>query len=124
MSEPVILVVDDEEELREILTVILEKMPCKVQLATNGSEGLHLVKSQNFDAVLSDINMPIMTGLDMISEIRNSGCNIPVVILTGYSEAEKIQRAKELGVIDYLSKPFRPQDILKVMQKTVQVKRS
>lgn len=122
MSKPVILVVDDEEELREILTLILEKMPCTVQLAANGSEGLHLIKTQQIDAVLSDINMPVMNGLDMISEIRSAGSDIPVVILSGYSEAQKIQRAKELGVIDYLFKPFRPQDILKVMEKTIQIK--
>ncbi|PLY07883.1 MAG: hypothetical protein C0625_04040 [Arcobacter sp.] len=102
-----ILFVEDEEDLIEIITDTLIKINANFLTAKNGEEALKIIKKEvNIDVIVTDINMPVMNGLLMIEKLRNNNNDIPVIIMSAHTENEYIDRAKELGVDNYLLKPF------------------
>ncbi len=75
--------------------------------AKNGQEALELIEqNRDIDIIVTDINMPVMNGLKMIEELKKRGFNIPVIIMSAHTETDFINKAKELGVDNYLLKPF------------------
>jgi len=102
-----ILFVEDEPDLLNIISDTLNKLGANFITANNGKEGLKaLEENPDVDLVVTDINMPIMNGLDMIGEIRKKGNNVTAVIMSAHSEPEYLKRAKELNITDYILKPF------------------
>lgn len=101
------LFIEDEEELLQIICDALTKLQIKFITATNGKEALDIIsKNSDLDIIVTDINMPIMNGLEMIKRLRNDGNDIPIVIMSAHTEDEYINKAKDLGVNEYLLKPF------------------
>jgi CheY-like chemotaxis protein/nitrogen-specific signal transduction histidine kinase len=103
------LVVDDMEGMRRILTNSLTQMGFKnVVTAVNGAEAWRLIEGQAFDAVISDWNMPVLSGLDLLRKIRASArhANLPVLMMTAETERHQVQVAIEAGVSEYMVKPF------------------
>jgi DNA-binding NtrC family response regulator len=98
-----ILFVDDEPELLAILKE--EFSHCETLTAENGSEGLKIALSQKPDLIISDVNMPVLDGLSMLEKIRSAGLNLPVIIMTAFSDTQKIRKAWALGAFDFLEKP-------------------
>mgnify|MGYP006283238055 CR=1 FL=1 len=102
-----VLFVEDEGDLLSIITDALNKLKANYLTAKDGEEGLQLVKQNpDIDIVVTDINMPNMDGLEMIKEIQGMGINMPFIIMSAHTETEYISKAKDLGVEDYLLKPF------------------
>ncbi|MEA2050762.1 MAG: response regulator [Campylobacterota bacterium] len=102
-----ILFVEDEEDLCNIISDTLTKLQANFQTANNGKIALDKFKEDDsFDLIVTDINMPIMNGLELIKSIRDLGSDIPVVIMSAHTEPEYIKSAEELGVKNYLLKPF------------------
>jgi len=102
-----ILFVEDEPELLNIISETLKKMGVTFYTAENGKEGLEILKKHaDIDLIVTDINMPQMNGLEMISHIRKSGNDVKIMIMSAYSESEYLKKAKEFGVKDYILKPF------------------
>ena len=102
-----VLVVDDEDEIRQLLRLYLEKDEYQVVEATNGEDALNILKSQEIDLVLLDIMMPKINGYQVLKEIRTNN-NIPVIMLSAKSQdADKIL-GLDLGADDYIAKPFNP----------------
>ena len=102
-----ILFVEDEEDLCNIISDTLTKLQANFQTANNGKIALDKFKEDNtFDLIVTDINMPVMNGLELIKNIRDMGSDIPVVIMSAHTEPEYIKSAEELGVKNYLLKPF------------------
>ena len=102
-----LLFVEDEEDLLQIIKDTLEKLSLNFVTATNGEEALEiLAQDSDIDYVITDINMPVMNGLDMIKIIREKGINVGIVIMSAHTETEYIKKAEEYGVADYLLKPF------------------
>jgi len=102
-----ILFVEDEQELLNIISDTLGKLGIRYRLASNGKEGLEILESDpEIDLVVTDINMPVMNGLDMIKQIRKSGKDIACIVMSAHSEEDFINKSKELGVKDYILKPF------------------
>ena len=99
-----ILIVDDEPELINSFSEILET-DYQILTAANGKIALTLALSEKPDAVLSDINMPIMDGLALLKELRKVNCMVPVIFMTGFTDAEKIRKAWKEGAFDFLDKP-------------------
>lgn len=101
-----ILIVEDEVSLLKVLSVKFEKEKFEVLTARNGQEGLEIALQNKPDLILLDIVMPVMDGLTMLHKLRtNKGMeNIPVIILTNLSDAEKVYRSHEENVFDYLVK--------------------
>ncbi|MEA3383248.1 MAG: response regulator [Campylobacterota bacterium] len=102
-----ILFVEDEEDLSNIISDTLKKLQANFETASNGKIALDKFKSDdNYDLIVTDINMPVMNGLELIQNIRDLGSDIPVVIMSAHTEPEYIKSAEELGVKNYLLKPF------------------
>ncbi len=89
--------------------------------AANGAEGVAKCKAERFDLVVTDLNMPIMDGLSMIEELRKSPAYMgaPILFLTTESDAELKQRAKAAGATGWLTKPFQPDQLVKVVNKVL-----
>ncbi len=105
----VFLVVDDMEGMRRILTNSLGQIGVKTVLtAVNGAEAWRIIQSQPVDVVISDWNMPVMSGLDLLKKIRESArhANLPVLMMTAETERHQVQIAIEAGVSGYMVKPF------------------
>ncbi|RXJ57524.1 response regulator [Candidatus Marinarcus aquaticus] len=107
LRELKLLFVEDEEDLINIIEDTLKKLNANFVTARNGKEALNLLDEQpDIDAVITDINMPIMNGLEMIDLINQKGLNLPIIVMSAHTETEFIKKAEELGVKNYLLKPF------------------
>lgn len=109
MSEFRLLIVDDEEDLRDVLAHQLKALGAEIETAENGRVALEKVKSNQYDAILSDISMPEMNGLELLSRIREAGIDTPFVFITGYGDKVKAVEALRLGAFDFLEKPWEPE---------------
>ncbi|ELK8566858.1 response regulator transcription factor [Campylobacter jejuni] len=111
-KELIILVVEDEIKTRESMINILSERFSKVIGAQNGDEGLKKFKP---DLVITDIAMPIMDGLDMAREIKEISDDVPIVVLSAYSEKERLLRSIDIGIDKYLIKPVDIEELFKVL---------
>ncbi|EAI8222020.1 response regulator transcription factor [Campylobacter jejuni] len=114
-KELIILVVEDEVKARESMINILSERFSKVIGAQNGDEGLKKFKKFKPDLVITDIAMPIMDGLDMAREIKEISNDVPIVVLSAYSEKERLLRSIDIGIDKYLIKPVDIEELFKVL---------
>ncbi len=114
-KELIILVVEDEVKARESMINILSEHFSKVIGAQNGDEGLKKFKKFKPDLVITDIAMPIMDGLDMAREIKEISDDVPIVVLSAYSEKERLLRSIDIGIDKYLIKPVDIEELFKVL---------
>jgi len=103
-----LLVIDDEEKIREVLSLLLRQKGHKVTLAGNGHQALELVKKHNIDLVLLDIRMPGVSGIEVLKVLREtySATELPVIMVTGVNQSQDIVEALNLGANDYVTKPI------------------
>ncbi|HLG21936.1 MAG TPA: response regulator [Candidatus Manganitrophaceae bacterium] len=114
------LVVEDSPTMRQLITFSLKRIPgAKIVEASDGVDALKKLKEERFDLIVSDINMPLMDGLKLVSMIRNDPANqsIPIIIVT--TEGSQMDRDKglALGANAYLSKPIQTNELLKVVKE-------
>src|SRR6185369_2345544 len=103
---PRILVVEDEQDIAELIALHLSDLPAIVTQAHDGVEGLRLAREGAFDAIVLDLRLPGLAGLDVCRELRAAGSPLPILMLTARnSELERVL-GLELGADDYLAKPF------------------
>ncbi|EOC7132946.1 butyrate response regulator transcription factor BumR [Campylobacter jejuni] len=114
-KELIILVVEDEVKARESMINILSERFSKVIGAQNGDEGLKKFKKFKPDLVITDIAMPIMDGLDMAREIKEISDDVSIVVLSAYSEKERLLRSIDIGIDKYLIKPVDIEELFKVL---------
>ncbi|MDD3839322.1 MAG: response regulator transcription factor [Clostridia bacterium] len=107
-----ILLVEDEKQLSESLTQILNKNNYIVDTAYDGEEGLNNALSDIYDLIILDIMLPCLDGLSMLSQIRKANINTPVLMLTARSEVSDKVKGLDLGADDYLAKPFYSEELL------------
>jgi CheY-like chemotaxis protein len=110
------LVVDDEDFVRELLGEILEGEHCDVYLVDSGSEALSAFKDMEFDGVFTDVGMPGMSGWELAREIRHINANIPIAVITGWGEAVGSHEQKEAGVDWVVAKPFTADRIAELVR--------
>ncbi len=113
------LAVDDSATMRNLVKMALESEGFTVDTAENGQEALQLAKKNTYDIVISDINMPVMDGLQFLKEFREMNKRTPVLMLTTETEARKKEEAKRLGATGWIVKPFKPEDLVKVVKRVV-----
>ncbi len=101
-----ILVVEDEPAMRDALRQGLEEENHTVTVAANGMEGIHAAETLNLDAILLDVMMPGMSGIDLVRRLRAGGRQTPVLMLTARDAAYDVVRGLDAGADDYLTKPF------------------
>ncbi len=118
---PTILTVDDSASVRQVVRTVLSGAGYTVLEATDGLEGLAKAKSNTINMVITDLNMPVMNGLDLIKHLRKvpSIVGIPIVFLTTESNESAKQDAKAAGATGWITKPFKPEQLLAVVTKLV-----
>ena len=117
MERKKILIVDDEESMRHMLSLILKREGYEVQAVEKGSEALHLVDSELFDFILSDVVMPEMDGLNLLQAMKKKGVEATVIMMSAYGNLDTAVEAMKRGAYDYISKPFRPDEVLLTLRK-------
>ncbi len=111
------LVVDDEVNVLASLKKVLEKEGYTVITARNGKEAMKMVTENQFSVIITDINMPEMNGFQLLHKIKNYDSQIEVIMITGQGTIEHAVEAIKAGAYDYITKPFKRTDILKVAEK-------
>jgi two-component system chemotaxis response regulator CheY len=122
MPEYNFLVVEDSPTMRQLITFALKRIPgSKVIEANDGIDALKKLSTQMFDIILTDINMPIMDGLKLVSMVRNDPVHkaIPIVIITTEGADEDRKRGLALGANAYIAKPIQTADLLNVVNQII-----
>lgn len=123
MQEPTILWADDEIDLLKPHILFLKDKGYSVKTVTNGSDALDAFKSEHFDLIFLDENMPGLTGLETLTEIKNINTDVPVVLITKSEEEYLMEDAIGAKIADYLIKPVNPKQILLTIKKILDNKR-
>ena len=118
-----VLVIDDEEDVREVLRLHLEGAGFNVLEAENGEDGINILRSEdnmiNIGLILCDIRMPKVNGVECVDFLKKEVPGIPVVMVTGYPDTEMATSLMKKGVKDYLVKPVEKEKLLDVVDKIV-----
>ena len=107
-----ILIVDDNESMREVVTILLSRRGHRCESATNGIEAMQKVKQSNFDAVITDLQMPEMDGIDLAKEPRQHFPDLPVMIMTGQPDDSLVESTISAGAREVLRKPFEISELM------------
>ncbi len=117
-----VLLIDDDLNLGKVLSYQLEKNNFEVATARNGKEGLALFSKSIFDIVITDIQMPDISGIDVLRQIRKENEKVIIIIITAHGSVENAIEACRLGANDYLAKPFGQEQLLFVIEKAIQIR--
>ena len=117
MEKKKILIIDDEESMRHMLSLILKKEGYEVHAVTGGKEALDLLSSLSFDFILSDIIMPEMDGLELLQALKERKVEATIIMMSAYGTINTAVEAMKRGAYDYISKPFRPDEVLMALRK-------
>jgi DNA-binding response OmpR family regulator len=112
-----ILFVEDEKSIRVSLKETIGDEFKSFTTASDGVDGLNKFLNNKFDLIISDISMPKMSGLEMIAEIKKISKDIPIILLSAYSDKDKLLQAIDIGVTKYLIKPIDPEELLETILK-------
>ncbi|MCF8036094.1 MAG: sigma-54 dependent transcriptional regulator [Desulfobacteraceae bacterium] len=114
-----VLVVDDESEIRELISHLLEREGFSVLIASEGESALKTVRTGKPDVVLSDIKMPGMDGMELLKSLQKLDPELPVVLITGYGDIPGAVEAMQAGAYDYLVKPFQHHETIQVLRRAM-----
>src|SRR6185436_2159155 len=118
-----ILVVDDEEIMREILEALLKGEGYSVRLAANGEEGIELARNIPFDAAIVDVMMPQMDGMATLEALKKLDDELAVIMVTAYASVENAITSMKRGAFDYITKPFKNDAVLVVVRNALERRR-
>ncbi len=117
-----ILIVDDDESIRKLLSRILLKAGYEVEAASGGREALEFLAKMNFNLIILDMDMPQMTGIDVLANLKEENItNIPVLMLSGTTDVDQIIKFYDLGAYDFIRKPEHPEIILKRVENGLKI---
>jgi two-component system response regulator PilR (NtrC family) len=123
MSRESILVVDDEEVMRDVLQTLLGRAGYEVILAANGAEGLALARQRVFDAAIVDVMLPEMGGLELLEELKKIDADLVVLMITAFASVETAITAMKKGAFDYITKPFKHEEVLHILRNGLKQRR-
>lgn len=115
-----ILIVDDEQSYRQLLSLVFEGDGHSIRTATNGREALALLQEETADVVISDVRMPDMDGIEMLSAVRETQPDLGVVLMTAFASVETAREAFKLGADDFIQKPFDVEELKLIVKKTLE----
>ncbi len=118
-----ILVIDDELGPRESIRMVF-KDTHNVFLAEDGFKGIEILKKEDIDVIILDLKMPKINGIETLKKIREIDKDVPVIILTGYGDVDTAKKAIHYGTMEFLSKPFNVEDIIKIVNKAIEGRRT
>lgn len=122
MSEPAyrILIVDDEESLREFLGIMLTREGYEVETAADGGQGIERLRQSGFDLVITDIQMPRVDGFGVLNHVLEHSPDTVVIMITAFSSTEQAVEAMKLGAYDYITKPFKNDEIRLIVKNALE----
>src|SRR5512147_973290 len=112
-----VLVVDDEENLRLLVRTILRREGLEVEVASSGEQALALVETFGPDVILTDVRMPRMGGLDLLTTLKAKGNDAVVIVMSAYGNVDLAIEAMKAGAYDYLQKPFKAEEVVLTLRK-------
>jgi len=115
-----ILIVDDELSMREFLSILLEREGYEVAVAADAEEALGQIDGSLFDLVISDVQMPGLNGIELLARIKQMAPDTAVLMVTAFSTADQAVEAMKLGAYDYISKPFKNEEIKVLISKALE----
>jgi len=118
-----ILVVDDEDSIREYLSMMLEREGYEVESSADGKKAAKLCRQQEFDVIVTDIQLPGMSGIELLSALREGDPTVPVIIVTGHASQESAIEALNLGAFYYLLKPVSNEELKQVVRNALELHR-
>src|SRR4030043_2098332 len=118
-----ILVVDDDPAICNLITRLMDKYGCSVIAYESGKEALDNFQENKFDVVVTDIVMPVVSGTEILGRIRDINPDVPVILMTGYTDFDTAVDAIKKGVFDLIIKPFKPEQIIHSIEKALKYKR-
>ncbi|HEY6552249.1 MAG TPA: sigma-54 dependent transcriptional regulator, partial [Vicinamibacteria bacterium] len=123
MSAESILVIDDEEVMRDVLSSLLASAGYAVTLAEDGAAGLALARKGGFDAAVVDVMLPEMSGLDVLDELKKTDPDLAVLMITAFASVETAITAMKKGAFDYVTKPFKHEEVLHILANALNQRR-
>ena len=117
-----ILIVDDDPHFLRVLARILSGENYLVTTAGGACDALELIKSAQFDLIISDLRMPECDGLNFLEALRRDGNNVPVIILTAYGEVDTYLAAMNAGANEYLNKPIHSEELLRIVRSCLRAR--
>lgn len=123
MKKAYILVVDDEEGIRETLKAILEENGYKVDTAENGEEAIEKSKKNYYDAALLDIKLPDIEGTKLLTRMKETLPKMVKIMITGYASLQNAIEALNYGADAYIMKPVNPEELLRVIEEKIEAKK-
>lgn len=115
-----ILIVDDEQSYRQLLSLVFEGDGHVIRTASNGREALEQMRADRADVIISDVRMPDMDGIELLSEVRESFPDVGVVLMTAFASVETAREAFKLGADDFVQKPFDVEELKLIVKKTIE----
>lgn len=115
-----LLVVDDDEEMRDLLRKVLDKEGYRVSVAGNGREALAVLAQESFDLVVTDMLMPYDGGLELLETLRRTHPALPVIIVTAFGDWRSYTRALELGAAAFISKPLHMSELIAAVHNALE----
>ncbi len=119
IQAPKILVVDDEERIRDACTMVLEEEGYDVATADNGELGLSMIEEKHYDVILLDLMMPNLSGLEVLPQLKEKHPDTAVIVITGYATVEHSIEAMKKGAFDFIPKPFTPDQLRTIVAKSI-----
>lgn len=114
-----IIIIDDDVDICALLKRFFERKGFDVSTAFKAQEGLDLIRANTYDVLLTDFRLPDMDGLEVIKNVRSLKANLPIIVITGYSDVKQAIKAIRLGAFEYVTKPIYPEEILLHVQKAI-----
>jgi len=114
-----ILIVDDEQSYRQLLSLVFEEQGNTIRTAMNGRQALELLDSEPADVIISDVKMPDMDGIEMLRAVRETLPDIGVILMTAFASVETAREAFKLGADDFIQKPFDVEELKLIVRKTL-----
>ena len=111
-----LLYVEDNKAIKDMTLMLLKNFFNNIIVAEDGEDGLEKFNSNNIDIIISDITMPKMDGLEMAKNIKKIDLNIPIIVISGHSDNELLEKGQEIGLKAYLFKPFDLNKFLEVLE--------
>ena len=115
-----ILIVDDEQSYRQLLSLVFEGDGHSIRTASNGREALALLQTEPADIVISDVRMPDLDGIEMLSAVRETQPDLGVILMTAFASVETAREAFKLGADDFIQKPFDVEELKLIVKKTLE----
>ena len=115
-----ILIVDDEQSYRQLLSLVFEGDGHSIRTAMNGREALELLQAESADIVISDVKMPDMDGIGLLRAVRETLPDVGVILMTAFASVETAREAFKLGADDFIQKPFDVEELKLIVRKTIE----